>query len=688
MNKNILSIGNLRSLIAGAAIAWVGMTAGYVCRAQSAPTDLSPDVQEVLTLSKQHMDDSVITNYIMSAGKAYKLSADDIIYLNSQGVSQPVISCLLSSANNASAQPTAASATPPPAADGSAPGSATPPPLDAGSPPPDQSQPAPSESEPMASAPPPMSAPPMAAGFQDNFFTDGGLNPSQWQTQTPLLGSLAAANGAIVSPILSFSPSGLQMSGIGGPGQFMGIQSSAAFSAPFSFTTTVSGMSQDAIPFEIYLVSADLQQWVSVAGHLGGRGHAPGHVTFWGPFGGGVRVPVGGGSSPDYGVWVNHTGTGQPLSALGNKLFDHPIAGVPYTIQVSVGPDGMASVTLLDPNHLVLGSETVPVGTGPFYAVLAGRNGPTYAEWQSAQLAPAGPPVVAEQQPAPDVAVPPTPTLDYFQSQLSPYGSWVNLPGYGLCWQPAVSVGWRPYYDGGHWQYTDAGYFWQSDYPWGDIAFHYGRWAYTPTGWAWVPGYDYAPSWVVWRHDDADGFVGWAPLPPGAVFVDGGWAWNGQPVGPDFAFGLGVGFFSFVAYDHFWEPNFRLWIVPHDRAVFAFGHSVIINHYAFDHGRFVNTGIGRSRMEAFTHRDFRPVPMAQVRHDEEMHNAFQRQNDVHNFHPGAQPNAWGHGPGAGPQHGMQPNGAHGQPNYGHQPQGNNGGHGQGGGNGHQDQNGH
>ncbi|MGH8024096.1 MAG: hypothetical protein ACRED1_10970, partial [Limisphaerales bacterium] len=52
---------------------------GAFCQAQSAPADLSPDVQEVLTLSRQHMDDSVITNYIVSTGKTYKLSADDII---------------------------------------------------------------------------------------------------------------------------------------------------------------------------------------------------------------------------------------------------------------------------------------------------------------------------------------------------------------------------------------------------------------------------------------------------------------------------------------------------------------------------------------------------------------------------------------------------------------------------------
>jgi hypothetical protein len=651
---------NIPAAIIGAAIGWACLGTGNACRAQSVPADLSPDVQEVLTLSRQHMDDSVITNYIFSTGKAYKLSADDIIYLNSQGVSQPVISTLLQTGSSANAQPPAPTPTAIPAATDTSAAPATPPPLDENSPPPsDTTPPPPSAEEPPPSEPPPA----MPSSLVDNFYTEGGLNGALWQMQTPVLASLAAMNGAMVSPELSFSPSGMQMSGTGGPGQFMGIQSAMAFNAPFTFSAAVIGMAQDATPFDIYFVSPDLQQYLSIDGHLGGRGVRPrGAVTFWGPFGG-VRVPTGSGNAPDYGIWVNHTGSGQPVHALGIRIFDHPVAGVPYTIQVSVGPDGVASVTVLGPHNGVLGVRSVPVGTGPFYLVLAGRDGPTYAVWQSVTMSSTGPPV-AMAAPAPAVAVPPTPTMDYFQGQLTPYGNWVNVPGYGMAWQPAVSPGWRPYYDGGHWEYTDAGYFWQSDYPWGDITFHYGRWAYTAAGWIWVPGYDYAPSWVVWRHDDANGYVGWAPLPPGAVFVNGGWMWHGGRVGADFDFGLGVGFFNFVGYDHFWEHNYRPFLVPHDRLVFAFGHSAIVNHYSFNHGVFVNVGLPHDRMVVYTHRDFHPVAIADMRHQEEVHHAMMRDNDVHNFHQGAQPNAWGHPQGGGPG--------------GHQPQGNQGGHQQGG----------
>jgi hypothetical protein len=397
MKEKNLSKWNFRTLAAYAAIGWTCLGAANACRAQAAPSDLTPDVQEVLTLSRQNMDDSVITNYITSTGKTYRLSADDIIYLKNQGVSQGVISVLLQSgANGASATPT-----PAPAASAPTTVDSTPAPIP---------QPVPD-----ASAPAPVSAPP----------------------------------------------------------------------------------------------------------------------------------PVDSGAT--------------------------------------------ASVT-----------------------------------------------------PAPDVVAPPTPTMDYFQQQLAPYGNWINLPAYGQCWQPAVTGNWRPYYDGGHWEYTDAGWYWQSDYPWGDIAFHYGRWTYTTIGWVWVPGFEYAPSWVVWRHDDADNYVGWAPLPPGAVFVNGGWMYRGVRVDAGTGFGLTVSYFTFVGYDHFWEHDYRRFIVPHDRVVLAFGHSAIENHYAFNHGFFVNVGIPRARMVVYTHTDFHPVLIGGLRTQEEQRNILLRRDDIHNYNPGvSHPDAMG-----------------------------------------------
>lgn len=107
-------------------------------------------------------------------------------------------------------------------------------------------------------------------------------------------------------------------------------------------------------------------------------------------------------------------------------------------------------------------------------------------------------------------------SVDYFYDSLAPYGTWIDVPEYGLCWQPTVAVsasGWMPYGDRGRWVYTDYGWYWYSDYSWGWAAFHYGRWFHhTRWGWCWVPGTVWGPSWVSWRYSDP--YCGWAPLPP------------------------------------------------------------------------------------------------------------------------------------------------------------------------------
>jgi hypothetical protein len=203
-------------------------------------------------------------------------------------------------------------------------------------------------------------------------------------------------------------------------------------------------------------------------------------------------------------------------------------------------------------------------------------------------------------------------SLGYFQTQLAPYGTWMDVPGYGLCWRPSVAATdpyWRPYCDQGHWLYTADGWFWQSDYPWGDIAFHYGRWYRDSLGWIWVPGYDWAPAWVCWRQ--ADGYCGWAPLPPGAVFKAGIGLWFGGRLAVDVDFGLGAEMFTFVPYDRFWDHNLHAYLLPRERVSVFFGRSVIMNGYRLEHGRFVVEGLGRERMAGLTHREIRVEVVAE-----------------------------------------------------------------------------
>jgi hypothetical protein len=213
--------------------------------------------------------------------------------------------------------------------------------------------------------------------------------------------------------------------------------------------------------------------------------------------------------------------------------------------------------------------------------------------------------------PGPGAAVTVVPSLDVFRARLTPFGTWVDLPGYGLCWRPSFRFtgrGWWPYFDNGHWLYTADGWTWASEVEWGDVVFHYGRWRLDGLGWVWIPGYDWGPAWVSWRH--ADGYCGWAPLPPEAVFRAGVGLYYGGRVGVDLDFGLGVDAFVFVSYDRFWERNLHPWILPRERVLGIYRRSVLVNGYRVEHGRFIVEGPGRERVAALTHREVRVEPFA------------------------------------------------------------------------------
>ena len=217
---------------------------------------------------------------------------------------------------------------------------------------------------------------------------------------------------------------------------------------------------------------------------------------------------------------------------------------------------------------------------------------------------------------APSPASPET-NFNYFHDQLAPYGSWVEVPVYGWCWRPdtayAVNPSWQPYCDFGHWVYTDSGWYWQSDYRWGEIAFHYGRWYLDASyGWLWVPDYTWGPSWVCWRQ--AEGYCGWAPLPPGAVFVAGAWEYRGRRVAADFDFGLHEGNFTFVAYDHFRDNDFHRYVLPRDRVAVVYKNTTIINNYRVVNNTIVNEGMGRERIERATGQKVEVVRTQEIQH--------------------------------------------------------------------------
>jgi hypothetical protein len=109
-------------------------------------------------------------------------------------------------------------------------------------------------------------------------------------------------------------------------------------------------------------------------------------------------------------------------------------------------------------------------------------------------------------QPPPDEAAP---SIEVFTRALAPYGVWLNDRRFGRVWAP-FEAGYRPYHNG-YWQLTKYGLTWMSSEPFGWAVFHYGNWVWKER-WLWRPDTKWAPAWVSWR--EADGYYGWAPMPP------------------------------------------------------------------------------------------------------------------------------------------------------------------------------
>ncbi len=87
----------------------------------------------------------------------------------------------------------------------------------------------------------------------------------------------------------------------------------------------------------------------------------------------------------------------------------------------------------------------------------------------------------------------------YGLSDLNYYGSFSNVPGYGMMWQPFFTgVGWDPFMDGAWSWYPGYGYMFASAYPWGWMPYRYGNWMFLQgMGWMWQPG----------------GYSSWMPIP-------------------------------------------------------------------------------------------------------------------------------------------------------------------------------
>lgn len=221
------------------------------------------------------------------------------------------------------------------------------------------------------------------------------------------------------------------------------------------------------------------------------------------------------------------------------------------------------------------------------------------------------PPLTPSQDVVDDVDQSTNGAYSYFYDSLSPYGNWININGYGPCWQPTTVVinpGWQPYCNAGHWVFTDCGWCWVSDYSWGWAPFHYGRWFHhSRWGWCWAPDTVWGPAWVSWRYNG--GYCGWAPLPPTACYRPGyGFTFFGRSVGFNFAFGLEPASFVFVPLGHFHERSLSQFRVGHREVAKIFPTTVLNNQLIRGpNNTLINRGVPVEQVAAATRMEIRPV---------------------------------------------------------------------------------
>lgn len=277
-------------------------------------------------------------------------------------------------------------------------------------------------------------------------------------------------------------------------------------------------------------------------------------------------------------------------------------------------PDSVVTAMLQRDQQFNANSATAVAAPPQSQSTYAAPEPPPVANYDTNAMVEAEtvtPPLTPDADAEAAVEQAPNVSYSYFYDSLSPYGNWINISGYGPCWQPTVVVGnpgWQPYCDRGHWAYTDSGWCWVSDYSWGWAPFHYGRWFHhNRWGWCWAPDTVWGPSWVSWRYNND--YCGWAPLPPAACYRPGfGFTYYGHGVGFNFGFGLAANRFVFVPVGHFHDRYPGRYRMPHREVPRIYGattaHTQIIRG---NNNTLINRGIPVDRVASASHTQIRPI---------------------------------------------------------------------------------
>jgi hypothetical protein len=199
--------------------------------------------------------------------------------------------------------------------------------------------------------------------------------------------------------------------------------------------------------------------------------------------------------------------------------------------------------------------------------------------------------------------------VEFFTEALAPYGEWVDHPRHGRVWYPRdVGYNWRPY-TLGRWANTEEhGWMWVSEEEWGWGPYHYGRWDQDDRyGWVWVPGDRWAPAWVEWR--TGGGHIGWAPLPPEAVWRDDRIFYASRF---DFAAPRFRTAWVFVEEVNFIQPRLFVHCVAPARNVTIINRTTNITNYTVVNQTIINKSINVTRIQQVTNQTVPVVKVAQI----------------------------------------------------------------------------
>ncbi len=186
-------------------------------------------------------------------------------------------------------------------------------------------------------------------------------------------------------------------------------------------------------------------------------------------------------------------------------------------------------------------------------------------------------------------------SFSVFYNNLSQYGNWTFIQGYGYVWSPGgVEAGWRPYLYG-RWVWSDDGWVWVSDEPWGWASYHYGRWIFSGRyGWLWMPGTTWAPAWVQWyRGPD---YVGWTPLPPDRAFFR-----QDNMVYINHSYAVPPHECVFVKTGTFLSPRLNTVVIPQVRNRVIIRETTRIGGVKMINHRIINNGPGMHWIQRSTH---------------------------------------------------------------------------------------